>query len=179
MRGRTALAGAVVTGLMLVLGFATPAHAADITTEEMTCDWIGNHFETEFDLRLTATATYENDWAAGVRRWKFLEYRLTHAGGSEFLGNKSNVNIRLTEYPGTPSRHVAFSYKSADNRQWDRQYIVSLVTNPPTTRIVTPSGAQDHSRKDLISFEAIFDLSGGGPPGLVDQTCTAWVKVGG
>jgi hypothetical protein len=167
MRRPTRITATLAAGLLLALGFTTPAKAADITVTAIKCDWVINGGESHY--RLTGGVTFENDWDAGVRLWKSFRYRLTRVSGSGAIGTHSNVNVQITEKYGLQGERIAYTYESRDDREWGVLYTVRL-TRPPTTGI-TP---HDHRSLDLIEFTAIFDQ-----PAAQDPSCTAWKRIGG
>jgi hypothetical protein len=160
MRRRVGLAGALVVAALAVVGVAAPAQAAEVTTPTIWCDI--NRADGRLEYRLTATATYEDDRAAGYRLWKRFRYRIYNSQTPTTDGN--NVNIRLKEYDT-----VVWKWDSPDNRVSGQWYNLVL-TNPAKTRLIP----HDHRSKDLIEFRAIFDV-----PMAGDRSCTAWTKVSG
>jgi hypothetical protein len=154
------LAVVVLAGAGAIVRSGT-AHAT--TTSTIYCDHVSDSGRTRY--RLTATATYEDDRDAQVRRWTSFRYRLSRLMGGpvgEQLNN--NVSIRIKEWDT-----VVFAWDSPDDRRMGQWYNLVLA-NPATTRLIP----RDHRSKDMIEFRGIFDV-----PMAGDPACTAWLKVPG
>jgi hypothetical protein len=151
----TALAATMAAGV-LVTGLAQPAYAERVS--DIYCDYAFGRYTR---LKITATAYYtDNVDGPGIRRWYEFRYRLD--GG----GDKSNVNIRLSE-----SGRQIFALDSPDNRTSDTFYSVRPA-NPVHTSVWGPEGEHDHRANDVIEFKAIFDIGQ-----TSDPRCTAWAKI--
>jgi hypothetical protein len=156
---RPVVAGGLAVALLLIVGFATPVHAATRSTARMSCEWVDG--SGTIHLKLEATASHEDDWQAQVRRWSTFSYRLIIVEGVNST-NKNNVNIRLYELD-----NLVYALNSPDNRRYGIWYRVI-----PVNTVTTSLPAHDHRTRDMIEFEAIFDL-----PVATDPKCTAWTKV--
>jgi hypothetical protein len=106
-------------------------------------------------------ARYEDDRQVEVRRWLSFSYKLSVVAGSNTT-TKNNVNIRLYE-----NETRVFTLYSPDDRRYGVWY-GAVPESPLTTRLP----AHDHRTKDMIEFEAIFDVTAANDP-----RCFAWEKV--
>jgi hypothetical protein len=162
MTRRKTLVMALAAGALLA-GLAVPAHAAAdpklVVPRQITFHLTGQTPEARcsvhddgglyqippdygYDFEFTGIAYY-TDAGPYWRRWTSFRYRLD---GLNFLGSKSNVNIRVLD-----GSTVRMDMDSPDNRHEGVWYTVT----PELGSVHT----QTAGNNDTVEFEAIFDRS--------------------